>query len=134
MNWSMLWKDIAVGGGSLERRDQLRWRSRIFGDLIILPIVNIYRKYYGGRMSLFLVLTFYLAMVLAALAVELLFGAAGWIPSDRQAEVGEAAFSLNYTTFLNVLMLGLAAWLIVIAVTVALASTNTAERHSRNGC
>ena len=83
----------------------------IFGDLIILPILNIYRKYYGLRMSLFLFVTFYLAMVLAALAVEGLFGVFGWIPATRNANVGEAAFSLNYTTVLNILTLALAGWL-----------------------
>ena len=83
----------------------------IFGDLIILPIINIYRKYYGGRMSLFLLATFYLAMVLAALTVEFLFSAAGWVPTVRHADVGKAAFSLNYTTVLNVLTLCVAGWL-----------------------
>jgi len=84
----------------------------IFGDLIILPILNIYRKYYGMRMSLFLLVTFYLAMVLAALVVEGLFGAAGWIPVQRNANVGQAAFTtLNYTTILNLLALALAGWL-----------------------
>jgi uncharacterized membrane protein YraQ (UPF0718 family) len=85
----------------------------IFGDLIILPILNIYRKYYGLRMSLFLSVTFYLAMVLAALAVEGLFGAFAWVPTERNADVGRAAFSLNYTTVLNVLTLALAGWLYV---------------------
>ena len=83
----------------------------IFGDLIIPPILNIYRKYYGGRMSLFLLATFYVAMVLAALAVEYLFSAFGWVPTARQADVGHAAFSLNYTTVLNVLTLIAAGWL-----------------------
>jgi uncharacterized protein len=83
----------------------------IFGDLIILPILDIYRKYYGGRMSLFLLGTFYVAMVLAALAVEALFGALGWIPATRSADIGRAAFSLNYTTVLNVVALVLAGWL-----------------------
>ena len=83
----------------------------IFGDLIILPILNIYRKYYGLRMSLFLLATFYVAMVIAAIAVELLFGAFGAVPAVRDADVGRAAFSLNYTTVLNVLTLLLAGWL-----------------------
>jgi len=85
----------------------------IFGDLIILPILNIYRKYYGLRMSWFLLASFYVSMVLAALAVELLFGAFNWIPTERNADVGHAAFSLDYTTFLNVLSLALAVWLYV---------------------
>jgi uncharacterized membrane protein YraQ (UPF0718 family) len=83
----------------------------IFGDLIILPILNIYRKYYGLRMSLFLAATFYAAMVVAALVVEFLFGALDWIPAARTADVGRAAFSWNYTTVLNILALALAGWL-----------------------
>jgi len=83
----------------------------IFGDLIILPIVNIYRKYYGAGMSLFLLATFYVAMVLAAFGVELLFGALDWVPATRNADVGQAAFSWNYTTVLNIVALLLAGWL-----------------------
>jgi uncharacterized membrane protein YraQ (UPF0718 family) len=83
----------------------------IFGDLIILPILNIYRKYYGMRMSLLLFVSFYLTMVLAALAVEGLFGLFDWVPTIRNANVGQAAFTFNYTTVLNIFALVLAGWL-----------------------
>ncbi len=76
--------------------------SFIFGDLIILPILNIYRKYYGGRMTLFLAVTFYLSMVAAALAVEALFQILGWVPKERHTAVVDAAISFNYTTVLNI--------------------------------
>ena len=85
----------------------------IFGDLIIIPILNIYRKYYGMRMSVFLFLTFYTSMVLAAFAVEILFGAFGWIPQVRHLDITHAAFSWNYTTWLNLLALALAGWLYI---------------------
>src|SRR5881392_3738720 len=62
----------------------------IFADLLILPILNIYRKYYGLRMTAFLAVTFYVAMAVAALVVELVFGALGLIPSHRNALVVEA--------------------------------------------
>src|SRR5205814_6325964 len=52
----------------------------IFADLLVLPILNVYRKYYGGRVSLFLLGTFYVAMVGAGLAVEVLFQAIGIVP------------------------------------------------------
>jgi uncharacterized membrane protein YraQ (UPF0718 family) len=77
--------------------------SFIFGDLIILPILNIYRKYYGGRMTLFLAVTFYLSMVAAALAVEALFQILGWVPKERHTAVVDAAISFNYTTVLNII-------------------------------
>jgi uncharacterized protein len=86
----------------------------IFADLIVLPILNIYRKYYGGRMSLFLFATFYVTMAGAGLLVELLFGALGLIPSGpRHAKVVEASVTFNYTTVLNVVFLVLAAVLII---------------------
>ena len=84
----------------------------IFADLIILPILDIYRRYYGPRMTIFLLATFYTAMVGAALLVELVFSAAGLIPSTRSAHITEASVALNYTTILNIIFLTLAALLV----------------------
>jgi uncharacterized protein len=86
----------------------------IFADLIILPIINIYRKYYGAKMSLFLLGTFYATMVAAGYIVELLFGVLHLIPAGpRHAKVIEATIQLNYTTALNCLFLLLAAVLVM---------------------
>jgi uncharacterized protein len=84
----------------------------IFADLIVLPILNIYRKYYGPRMSLFLLGTFYLTMAAAGLLVDLLFEALGLVPQVRNAKVVEASITLNYTTVLNLLFLALAGVLV----------------------
>lgn len=84
----------------------------IFADLLILPILNIYRKYYGTRMMLTLLGTFYAAMVAAGYLVELLFGTAGLIPSQRNAMVMSAGISWNYTTWLNIVFLVIAAVLV----------------------
>ncbi|SON62551.1 Putative permease [Mycobacterium simulans] len=89
----------------------------IFADLLILPILNIYRKYYGTRMMLTLLGTFYAAMVAAGYLIELLFGAAHLIPSQRNAMVMTAGISWNYTTWLNIAFLALAAVLVVRFVT-----------------
>ena len=86
----------------------------IFADLIILPIINIYRKYYGWRMALFITGTFFASMVAAGYAIELLFGVTGLIPAKRNATVVMSAhFSWNYTTWLNIAFLILAALLVV---------------------
>ncbi|WP_168991251.1 permease [Mycobacterium attenuatum] len=85
----------------------------IFADLLILPILNIYRKYYGTKMMLTLLGTFYASMVVAGYLVELLFGAASLIPSQRSAVVMHAGISWNYTTWLNVVFLVVAAILVV---------------------
>jgi hypothetical protein len=81
----------------------------IFADLIVLPVLDIYRKYYGWRTAGFLLVTFYATMALAGLIVELLFGGLGIVPQDRNAKVVEAHVTLNYTTVLNVVFLTLAA-------------------------
>jgi uncharacterized protein len=86
----------------------------IFADLIILPILNIYRKYYGRRMAVFLLVTFYVTMAAAGLIVDLIFKVVGLVPTGaRNAKVTDAGVSLNYTTVLNVIFLALAAVLLV---------------------
>ena len=85
----------------------------IFADLIILPILNIYRKYYGLKMAGFLFVTFYAAMAGAALVVELIFGVLGLVPAQRNARVAEASIKWDYTTWLNiafVILAGLLVW------------------------
>jgi uncharacterized protein len=79
--------------------------SFIFADLIILPILVIYRKYYGTKMMLFILATFYVTMVLAGYAVELIFGAAGLIPETRNATVLSPTISWNYTSYLNIVFI-----------------------------
>jgi uncharacterized membrane protein YraQ (UPF0718 family) len=87
--------------------------SFIFADLIVLPILDIYRKYYGGRVALYILATFYVTMATAGYVVEVLFAALGIIPTQRDVAVFTTGPSLNYTTVLNVLFLLLAAALVV---------------------
>ncbi len=84
----------------------------IFADLIVLPILDIYRKYYGWRVAGFLLLSFYATMVAAGLIVEFVFDGLGLIPSERNAKVIEASVTLNYTTILNIVFLALGALLL----------------------
>jgi uncharacterized membrane protein YraQ (UPF0718 family) len=84
----------------------------IFADLIVLPVLNIYRKYYGLKMAGFLFVTFYIAMAAAALIVEATLGAVGLIPKEHQARVVEASVTWNYTTWLNFIFLLLTAALV----------------------
>jgi uncharacterized membrane protein YraQ (UPF0718 family) len=85
----------------------------VFADLLILPILNIYRKYYGVRMTLVLFGTFYAAMVGAGYLVEILFGVTGLIPRERSATVLAEGISWNYTTWLDIAFLIIAAVLLV---------------------
>ena len=87
--------------------------SFIFADLLILPILLIYRKYYGFRMTVFLTATFYAASVVAGYLVEIVFGLARLVPLVRDARVEMAEISWNYTTFLDIAFLLLAGALVV---------------------
>ena len=101
---AVLWNGGISFGGAI---------SFIFADLIVIPILRIYGKYYGRRMTMFLFVTFYITMATAGLVVEILFGALGLIPTARNAQVVETSVSWNYKTVLNLFFLTVAAVLVV---------------------
>src|SRR5207237_800526 len=100
---AVLWNGGISFGGVL---------SFIFADLIILPILDIYRRYYGWRMAGFLLASFYATMVAAGLAVEFLFEGFGIERHARNAKVEMASVAWNYTTFLNIVFLLVAGTLV----------------------
>ena len=81
----------------------------LFADLIILPVLNIYRKYYGLKVASILFVVFYAAMSLAALAVEAIFAALHLIPQVRNAQIMQETIRWNYTSALNILFLVISA-------------------------
>ncbi len=101
---AVLWNGGISFGGVL---------SFIFADLIVLPVLDIYRKYYGWRMAGFLLATFYAAMVVAGLVVDLVFEALGLVPAERNAKVETASITWNYTTVLNIVFLLVALAMVV---------------------
>jgi len=100
----VLWKGGISFGGVV---------AFIFADLLIAPILNIYRKYYGARMALFLLGTFYATMVAAGYVVELIFGGLGLVPDPARARIPDQGVSWDYTTWLNIVFLVLAGTLVV---------------------
>ncbi|MCU1528373.1 MAG: rane protein [Frondihabitans sp.] len=88
--------------------------SFVFADLIIIPIILIYRRYYGGRAALRITLVFYAAMVVAGYVVELLFTPLGLVPTNRHVTIVDASITWDYTTWLNLLFLVVAAVLVVV--------------------
>jgi uncharacterized protein len=77
----------------------------VFADLIIIPLVLIYRRYYGWRLTAVIVSLMFGAMVVAALAVDGIFSAAGLVPTHRPSieSVTARAITWNYTAVLNLL-------------------------------
>jgi uncharacterized membrane protein YraQ (UPF0718 family) len=86
--------------------------SFIFADLIVLPVLDIYRRYYGGRVALYILGTFYVTMAAAGYVVEVVFGVLGIIPTDRAVRLIGEGPAWNYTSVLNILFLMAAAVLV----------------------
>jgi uncharacterized membrane protein YraQ (UPF0718 family) len=91
---SVLWANGISFGGVI---------SFIYADLLVIPLILIYRKYFGGRATLYIVMIFYLSMVGAGVIVDLLFAALGLIPQGARAAspIEHATFAWNYTTWLD---------------------------------
>lgn len=87
--------------------------SFIFADLIILPILDIYRKYYSWKVMGYILITFYVTMAAAGYVIEFLFAALGIIPQNRQVTAITEGIQWNYTTILNIFFLLLAAVLVL---------------------
>ncbi|MFD7919157.1 permease [Streptomyces sp. NPDC059740] len=100
----VLWKGGISFGGVV---------AFLFADLLILPILNIYRRYYGAKATAFLLGTFYAATVVAGYVVEFTFGGLGLVPDRGAARIPREGVSWNYTTWLNIAFLLLAAALLV---------------------
>jgi uncharacterized membrane protein YraQ (UPF0718 family) len=87
--------------------------SFIFADLIIIPILLIYRKYYGTAMALRLFAIFYAAMSAAGYVVEVVFGPLGLIPKNRHVNALKPHIAFNSDTYLNIAAIVLTAVLLV---------------------
>jgi uncharacterized protein len=81
--------------------------SFIFADLIALPILLIYRRYYGTRLTLRMLAIFWAVMSVAGLITEGIFRVAGLVPKTRPAHIVPDHFSWNYTSYLNIAFLAL---------------------------
>jgi hypothetical protein len=93
-----LWKGGISFGGVI---------SFIFADLITFPLLLIYRRYYGIRLTARMLVLFWAVMSAAGLITEGIFRAAGLVPTTRPTQVSPDRFSWNYTTYLNIVFLGL---------------------------
>ena len=90
--------------------------SFIYADLIIIPLILVYRKYYGWKLTIWITGVFYVSMVVTGIAVELIFSALGWMPHRHAMRTMDNMhfFELNYTLWLNIAFLviaGILVWL-----------------------
>ena len=90
----------------------------VYADLIVVPIVLIYRKYYGGKVTALLVGIMFVTMVAAALIVDGIFSALDLVPTHRPSieSITERAITWNYTTALNIVFFAVAAALVALTM------------------
>jgi uncharacterized protein len=106
---SLLWANGISFGGVI---------SFIYGDLIVIPIILIYRKYFGGRAALYLTLILYVSMVIAGVIVDLIFTSADLIPYGVRppSAIAHATFHWNYTAWLDFAAVAIASWLLFLTM------------------
>jgi len=104
---SLLWSHGISFGGVI---------SFIYADLIVIPIIIIYAKYYGARAAAWITGIFYVSMVLAGIIVDLVFSALGLIPQGPRppSAVEHAHIIWNYTSCLDVAAAIFTAWLLFL--------------------
>ena len=90
--------------------------SFIYADLIVIPIIVIYAKYYGVRAAAWITTIFYASMVLAGIIVDLVFSELGLIPEGARppSAIEHAHTVWNYTSWLDVVAVVFAAWLLFL--------------------
>ncbi len=104
---AVLWAGGASFGGVL---------AFLYADLIVLPLLDVYRRYFGWRMAAYIGGVFFVTMAVAALLMDVAFSLLGLVPATRpdiRAQMTD--FSLNYTFWLNLLFGAVAAYLIWVS-------------------
>jgi uncharacterized membrane protein YraQ (UPF0718 family) len=87
----------------------------LYADLIVLPLLDVYRKYYGWRMMLYIAAVFFVTMVLAALVMDAAFHALHLVPRPNpNLRVQLTSFAIDATFWLNLVFGALALWLFVV--------------------
>ena len=104
---SLLWANGISFGGVI---------SFIYADLLVIPLILIYRKYFGGRATFYIVVIFYVSMVTAGVIVDLIFAALNLIPQGQRpiSPIEHATFSWNYTTWLDFVAIAVALWFLFV--------------------
>ena len=87
----------------------------IFSDLVVFPILRINAKYYGWKMSLFILFLLFTSLVGASLLLHYGFEAFQLLPDPSQVKVQDTSyFKLNYTFFLNLAFLAGSGYLLYL--------------------
>ena len=87
----------------------------IFSDLVVFPILRINAKYYGWKMSLFILFLLFVSLIGASLILHYSFDLLGMLPDPSQVKIQDSEyFKIDYTFFLNLAFLAISGYLIYL--------------------
>jgi uncharacterized membrane protein YraQ (UPF0718 family) len=104
---------VALWGGGISFAGVIAF---VYADLITIPVLNVYRKYYGWKIMLYVLGVFFVTMAFTGFLMELLFDALGIVPDLAGGETAteRTYFELNYTFFLNLVAFALSGFLLYV--------------------
>ncbi|ELY79573.1 permease [Natrinema gari] len=104
---------VALWGGGISFAGVIAF---VYADLITVPVLNVYRKYYGWAVMLYILGVFFVTMALTGFLMELLFDALGIVPNLAGGETAteQRYFELNYTFALNLVAFALSGFLLFV--------------------
>ncbi|MFB6086627.1 MAG: permease [Halodesulfurarchaeum sp.] len=104
---------VALWGGGISFAGVIAF---VYADLITIPVLNVYRKYYGGTVMLYILGVFFVTMAFTGFLMEVLFDALGIVPDLTGGETAteQTYFELNYTFYLNLIAFALSGFLLYV--------------------
>ncbi|MEA1931161.1 MAG: permease [Euryarchaeota archaeon] len=104
---------VALWGGGVSFAGVIAF---VYADLITVPVLNVYRKYYGWRVMLYILGVFFVTMAFTGFLMELLFDALGIVPNlaGGQTATEQTYFAVDYTFYLNLIAFGLSGFLLYV--------------------
>jgi hypothetical protein len=119
---AILWTSGISFGGVL---------SFLYADLIVLPLLDVYRNYYGIRMAAYIFGVFFVTMVISAILMDSAFSALHLVPKPNPNAVHDMTmFSFNYTFWLNLVFGALALYLWRLSATQPMGDMECCEHHA----
>jgi uncharacterized membrane protein YraQ (UPF0718 family) len=104
---------VALWGGGVSFAGVIAF---VYADLITIPVLNVYRKYYGWHVMAYILGVFFVTMAFSGFLMELLFDALGIVPdlAGGQTASEQAYFKLDYTFYLNLIAFSLSGFLLYV--------------------
>ncbi|WP_318442099.1 permease [Photobacterium leiognathi] len=83
----------------------------ILADVLTIPMIGVYKKYYGKRPTKWMVGLLFLSILFTGLCVDAIFNGFGWVSTDQTVRtLNQSGFGMNMTTVMNLIFIPLSIW------------------------